>query len=74
MYLGKTIIGMQMQQEGFLRCQTPTSAVRLKVEGCRVKNGGCEMKSGENKVHPQIYHSGGEGTLFLMVESYSFGN
>ena len=28
-------------QEGFLRCQTPTSTVKLKVEGCRVKNGGC---------------------------------
>jgi hypothetical protein len=32
-------------QEGFLRCQTPTSTVRLKVEGCRVKNGGCMIKS-----------------------------
>ena len=28
------------KQEGFLRCQTPTSTVRLKVEGCRVKNRG----------------------------------
>ena len=27
------------EQEGFLRCQTPVSTVRLKVEGCRVKNG-----------------------------------
>ena len=27
-------------QEGFLRFQTPTSTVRLKVEGCRVNNGG----------------------------------
>jgi hypothetical protein len=33
------------EQEGFLRCQTPTSAVRLKVEGCRVKNGGWRIKS-----------------------------
>ena len=28
------------RQEGFLPCQTPTYTVRLKVEGCRVKNGG----------------------------------
>ena len=27
-----------MRQEGFLPCQTPTSTVRLKVEGCRVNN------------------------------------
>jgi hypothetical protein len=25
------------KQEGFLLCQTPTSTVRMKVEGCRVK-------------------------------------
>ena len=25
------------KQEGFLRCQTPTSTVRLKIEGCRLK-------------------------------------
>ena len=35
------------KQEGFLPCQTPTSTVRLKVEGCRVKNGGCDIKSEE---------------------------
>ena len=29
------------------RCQTLTSTVRLKVEGCRVKNGGCRIKSEE---------------------------
>ena len=34
-------------QEGFLRCQTPTSAVRLEVEGCRVKNGGWRIESEE---------------------------
>ena len=28
-----------VEQEGFLRCQTPASTVRLKVEGRRVKNG-----------------------------------
>ena len=38
------------QQEGFLRCQTPTSTVRLKVEGCRVKNGGCRIESEEWRV------------------------
>ena len=35
------------QEEGFLRCQTPTSTVRLKVEGCRVKNGRSRIKSEE---------------------------
>ena len=35
------------KQEGFLRCQTPTSTVRLKVEGCKVKNGECRIKSEE---------------------------
>ena len=29
------------EKEGFLLCQTPTSTERIKVEGCRVKNGGC---------------------------------
>ena len=33
------------EQEGFLPCQTLTSTVRLKVERCRVKNGGCRIKS-----------------------------
>ena len=28
----------QTKQEGFLRCQTPTSTVGIKAEGCRVKN------------------------------------
>ena len=37
----------EVKQEGFLRCQTPTSTVRLKVEGCRVKNGGCRIESEE---------------------------
>ena len=46
------------KQEGFLRCQTPTSTVRLKVEGCRVNNGGCKIKSEEWRVgvyHPFVY-------------------
>ena len=38
------------RQEGFLRCQTLTSTVRLKVEGCRVKNGGCRIESEELRV------------------------
>ena len=37
-------------QEGFLRCQTPTSTIRLKDEGCRVKNGGCMINSEELRV------------------------
>ena len=36
------------EQEGFLLCQTFT--VRLKVEGCRVNNGGCGIKSEELKI------------------------
>ena len=28
---------LAVKQEGFLPCQTPTSTVRLKVEGCRVE-------------------------------------
>ena len=35
------------KQEGFLPCQTPTYTIRLKVEGCSVKNGGCGIKSEE---------------------------
>ena len=35
----------EKEQEGFLRCQTPTSAVRLEVEGCRVKNVGWRIES-----------------------------
>ena len=38
---------LEIRQEGFLRCQTSTSTVRRKVEGCRVKNGGCRIKSEE---------------------------
>ena len=38
------------KQEGFLRCQTLTSAVRLEVEGCRVKNGGWRIESEEWRV------------------------
>jgi hypothetical protein len=34
----------------FLQCQILTSAVRLKVEGCRMKNGGCKNKSEEIRV------------------------
>ena len=33
------------EQEGFLRCQTPTSTVRLNVEEYRVKNGGYRLES-----------------------------
>ena len=33
------------KQEGFLRCESLTSSVRLKVEGCRVKNGGCMIEA-----------------------------
>ena len=40
-------IAKRKRQEGFLRCQTPSSAVRLKVEECRVKNGGCWIESEE---------------------------
>ena len=35
------------KQEGFLWCQTLTSTVRLKAEGCRVKNGGWRIMSEE---------------------------
>ena len=35
------------EQEGFLRYQTPTYTVRLKVEEYRVKNGGCRIESEE---------------------------
>jgi hypothetical protein len=31
------------EQEGFLRCQTPTSTVCLKVEGFRVRSGGVKL-------------------------------
>jgi hypothetical protein len=37
-------------QEGFLRCQTPTSAERLEVKGCRVKNGEMRVKNGGCKI------------------------
>ena len=37
-------------QEGFLRCQTLTSTIRLKVEECLVKNGGCRIESEEHRV------------------------
>ena len=40
-----------LKQEGFLRCQTQTSTVRLKVEGCSEKNGGCRIKSEEQRVN-----------------------
>ena len=40
----------ELKQEGFLRCQNPTSTVRLKVEGCRVTSGGCRIKSEEWRV------------------------
>ena len=32
------------KQEGSVLCQNPTSTVRLKAEGCRVKNGGSRIK------------------------------
>jgi hypothetical protein len=40
----------QNKQEGFLRCQTPTSAVRLEVERCTVKNGGWRIEIEEWRV------------------------
>ena len=46
---------LNMKQEGFLRCQTPTSTVRLKVEGCRVNNGGCKIKSEGGVYHKFVY-------------------
>ena len=48
----------EQKQEGFLRCQTPTSTVRLKVEGRRVKNGGCRIKSKELRVGRQGWRGG----------------
>ena len=41
---------LQGEQEGFLRCQTQTSTIRLKVEGCRVTSGGCRIESEEWRV------------------------
>ena len=38
------------KQEGFLQCQSLNSTVRLKVEGCRVTNGGCRIEKEEWKV------------------------
>ena len=38
------------KQEGLISCQSLTSTVRLKVLGCRVKNGGCRIKSEELRV------------------------
>ena len=38
-----------MKQEGFLRCQTTTSTVKQKVEGCRLDNGGCRIMSVERR-------------------------
>jgi hypothetical protein len=35
------------EQEGFLRFQTPTSTVRLKIEGFRVKNNQHQIESEE---------------------------
>ena len=37
----------EREQERFLQCQTPTSTVRVKVKGFRMKNGGCRIKSEE---------------------------
>ena len=44
-----------LKQEGFLQCQTPTSTVWLKVEGCRVKNGGSSIESEELRVWYQKF-------------------
>ena len=53
-FKGKIIIYFNSQQiikqEGFLRCQTPSSTVGLKVEGCRVKNEGYRIESEEQMV------------------------
>ena len=48
----------QQRQEGLLRCQTPTSSVRLKVEGCRVKNGECRIKSKTDGVGLRVKNGG----------------
>ena len=42
----KTQLGFSLdQQEGYLRCQTLTSSLRLKDEGWRVKDEGRTMES-----------------------------
>ena len=45
-----------MKQEGFLRCQTPTSTLRQKVEGCRLDNGGCRIMSVERRGGSEIFN------------------
>ena len=54
-------------QEGFLRCQTPTSTLRLKDEGCKVKNGGCRIKSEEFRLTPKYIIMGVNGLLIYKV-------
>ena len=44
--------------------QTPTLTVRLKVEGCRVKNGECRIKSEELSVGGQ-----GGGSIINLLYS-----
>ena len=55
----------------FLRCQTPTSTVRLKVEGCRVKNVGCRIKSEGWRVGGQ---GGGVSYMCLKVKNEGWGD
>ena len=43
----EALMQTDIKQERFLPCQTPTSTVRLKVEGCSVKNWGSKNKSEE---------------------------
>ena len=41
--MDKVCTKKEIKQKGFLWCQTPTSTVGLKLEGCRVNNGGCRI-------------------------------
>ena len=47
MTISKITNKKKRKQEVFLRCQTPTSTVWLKVEEYMVKNGGCRIESEE---------------------------
>ena len=54
---------MSTEQEGFFRCQTPTSFVRLKVEAYIVKNGGCNLIILETKGRMQNFRNLGQPLL-----------
>ena len=36
-------------------CHTSSSTVRLKVEGCGVKNGGCRIEVKERRVKSEVF-------------------